>query len=101
MRSTLEEIYNSQFEIVKSEMTQSHEGAMIDLRETLDKNHKEELNRIEQEYSNKLEQLQLDYEAELKESRIGHAIGEFFEYLKNSEREKRCHLPFLMIIYEC
>ena len=77
MRSTLEEIYTSQLEIVRSEMEQSHETAILDLRDSLQKDHKEELNRIEQECSDKLEQLKQDYETEIKEHKKGEAIGKY------------------------
>lgn len=75
MRATLEEIYTSQLEIVRSEMQQSHQVAMLDLRETLDKEHKEGLNRLEQEWSSKLEDLKQDYERELKETKLGETVS--------------------------
>lgn len=75
MRSTLEEIYNSQLEITKSEMEQSHKMAMTDLQDALDKEHKEELNRIEQEWTTKLEDLKNDYEREIKDKTVSETVG--------------------------
>lgn len=75
MRSTLEEIYNGQLELMRSELEQSHQSSVIDLRETLDKEHKEEVNRLEQEWQVKFEQLKQDYEAEVREKRLGDSLG--------------------------
>ena len=75
MRSTLEEIYNSQMELMRSELEQSHQTSMLDIRETLGKEHKEEMNRMEQEWNVRLEQIKQDYEEQLREDRLGGSLG--------------------------
>lgn len=86
MRSTLEEIYSSQLDLARSELEQSHHSSMIDLRETLDKErkdevnkleqgHKEEVGKLEQEWNVKFEQLKQDYEEQLRDQRLGDSLG--------------------------
>ena len=76
MRATLEEIYNGQLELARSELDQSHQVALIELRESLDKEHKEEMNRLEQEWNNKFEDLKQDFDRELRESKLEDSLGE-------------------------
>ena len=75
MRATLEEIYSSQLELVRSELDQSHQVALIELRETLGKEHKEEMNRLEQDWNNRLEDLKQDYDREMREARLADSLG--------------------------
>ena len=72
MRGTLEEIYNGQLELVN----QSNQVALAELRDMLDKEHKEEMNRLEQEWDRKLEDLKQDYDREIRESKLGDSLGE-------------------------
>lgn len=74
MRSTLEEIYSSQLEVARSEMEQSHQTSVLDLRESLGKDHKEDLNKMEQEWNNKLDEQKEDHEREMTEKNLADAI---------------------------
>ena len=77
MRSTLEEIYNGQLDLVKSELEQTHQVALSELQEKLDKEHKEEVNKVVQEWQTKLDDLQQDYEREMRDTKLSESIGRF------------------------
>ena len=78
MRTTLEQIYGSQLELVRSELDQSHQVALTDLRDTLSKEHKEDMNRLEQDWSARLEDLKQDYDREMREARRDNTYSKLF-----------------------
>ena len=72
MRGTLEEIYNSQLQLVN----QSNQVALAELRDSLDKEHNDEINKLGQEWDRAFEDLKQDYDRELRESKLGDSLGE-------------------------
>ncbi|KAH3717233.1 hypothetical protein DPMN_060014, partial [Dreissena polymorpha] len=74
MRSTLEEIYHSQLELMRTELEQTHQTSILDLRETLEKDHKEEMNRLQQDYGKKLAQLEASLAAGWHAKKDGQTI---------------------------
>ena len=78
MRTTLEQIYGSQLELARSELDQSHQVALTDLRDTLSKEHKEDMNRLEQDWTARLEDLKQDYDREMREARRDDTYSKCF-----------------------
>ncbi|XP_062594955.1 uncharacterized protein LOC134256317 [Saccostrea cucullata] len=68
MRLTLEQICQGQMEVMTSEQEQRHLGALHELRDSLNKEHSEEISRIEAEWSSRMSELEREHEDELNDS---------------------------------
>ena len=67
MRSTLEEIYGGQMELLKSEMEQRHDHAL----QAVQQEHRAALERLEHEHADTLDRLKREYAT-------GQVIGELW-----------------------
>ncbi|KAL3832339.1 hypothetical protein ACJMK2_023991, partial [Sinanodonta woodiana] len=76
MRITLEQIYQSRDNLRKSELEARHQITLAELEETLTKKHKEELNQLEADWSNRMEDLKQDYDRELRDSLLEDSLAE-------------------------
>ena len=79
MRGTLEEIYTSQLQLVN----QSNQVALAELRDTLDKEHREEIDKLGQEWDRAFEDLKQDYDRELRESKLGDSLGGWLMWVED------------------
>ncbi|XP_052799016.1 A-kinase anchor protein 9-like isoform X3 [Mya arenaria] len=61
MRGTLEEIYKSQTELLQTELEQKHHAGLLQVRQTLENEHKEYIAKLEQEHTDKLDELKREY----------------------------------------
>ncbi|KAK3603155.1 hypothetical protein CHS0354_042986 [Potamilus streckersoni] len=74
MRISLEQIYQSRENLTKSELEARYQITLAELEETLIKKHKEELKNLEADWSNRMEDLKLDYDRELRDSLLEDSL---------------------------
>ena len=75
MRITLEQIYTSQLELVKAELEQRRVQSLNQLRETLSKEYKDDLNKVEAVWSKRLQDLEVERDEELDSSLRENIVG--------------------------
>lgn len=102
MKLTLEQVYTSQLELVKSDLEKQHQEALSRLEENLSKAHKDEINRLECEWSARVEELQEEHADELNDSLLENSVGMviFYIYLFDI----LCSMNFfcvLFLLYVC
>nr|XP_022305120.1 A-kinase anchor protein 9-like isoform X5 [Crassostrea virginica] len=74
MRLTLEQIYQGQIEIMTSEQEQRHLLALQELRDSLNKEHAEELSRLESDWTSRMSELEREHEDELNDSLLEDSL---------------------------
>lgn len=75
MRLTLEQIYQGQIEIMTSEQEQRHLLALEELRDSLNKEHAEELSRLESDWTSRMSELEREHEDELNDSLLEDSLS--------------------------
>ncbi|KAL5007668.1 hypothetical protein ScPMuIL_016474 [Solemya velum] len=85
LKVTLEQVYSGQMELVRSDLEQKRLADLLDLRENLTKEHKEELNRLDVMWTERLEQTKNEYEDELNDSLLEDSLT------KDETSERQLH----------
>ncbi|XP_062593549.1 uncharacterized protein LOC134255030 isoform X4 [Saccostrea cucullata] len=75
MRLTLEQIYQGQMEVMTSEQEQRHLAALHELRDSLNKEHSEEMSRVESEWTSRMSELEREHEDELNDSLMEDSLS--------------------------
>ncbi|XP_061193837.1 golgin subfamily B member 1-like [Saccostrea echinata] len=75
MRLTLEQIYQGQMEVMTSEQEQRHLVALQELRDSLNKEHSEEMSRVEAEWTSRMSELEREHEDELNDSLMEDSLS--------------------------
>ena len=77
VRFTLDQIYTSQLELVTTDLETRHQQTIGRLRESLTKQHKEDINNLEADWSRRLVELEQEHADELNDSLLQDSLSEY------------------------